>query len=435
MRCLSLAFLFAGALSGQTAFEPAPYGCAMAHCDTRMSDLVRLQPPLGPTPVIIAHDPLPTGSGLGLGCVSNGRTVACSYNSPSGDTVIAYDAQGTRLWTSGALLNSSASASAPMINATGGVIAADDAHVIRFTARGAVVWDTLTPGGIPLSPVTTASGAIILATKGGPVSAYDSATGHLIGSLYIRESPSDPGYFDTLNTPCVSGNRVYISTARVGDPANRAWLVALDIDVNNPAEPLKLAWHYEFGGPSGASPLLLGNTIFFDGDRPSPGTPYNPHLFAVRDTGLGPALLWTQAVPASVPASLAQDPRGGVWSMYKGYGKLERRAPATGQLVETLDIPALVADPLPNLPYSALTMAGTAQRPLLLIGTNDRQAFSSYVIAIDLTRRSLLWKLNLAAAYPGETAPKQFPIAVNTGGHPVVVFSGRFSGAYFLSTP
>jgi hypothetical protein len=100
--------------------------------------------------------------------------------------------------------------------------------------------------------------------------------------LYIYEDPESPekGYFVTQNTPAVGGDlidistefdrdRIYISTEHSQDP-NRARLVAVDVTINNNNErvtaEIKEAWHYEFGGPSGASPLRIGDTIYFDGD-------------------------------------------------------------------------------------------------------------------------------------------------------------------------
>jgi hypothetical protein len=37
--------------------------------------------------------------------------------------------------------------------------------------------------------------------------------------------------------------------------------------------PLTEAWHFEYGGPTGGSPLRIGATIYFDGNRLNPGDP------------------------------------------------------------------------------------------------------------------------------------------------------------------
>lgn len=438
MRRLVLGLLAAGGellAPVPATFQPAPAGCAMAHCDGRMSDLVRLAPPRSANVAVRFHDAAPAGSGLGLGCSSNGRVAVCSYNNTTSDNVVAYRSDGSRLWTSENLLNSTAFASAPMVNSGGGVIAADDTSLIRFSATGAVIWRSATPGGIPISPVVTTSGIVVLATRGGPVSAFDSTTGDLLGSLHVRQSPGDPEYFDTLNTPCVAGNRVYISMMRRNDPDNTAWLAAVDVDPLNRTEPLSVAWHFTFGGPSGASPLCIGDTVYFDGDRAHPGEEKNPHVFAVRDEGNAGTLVWVRPLVNSVPASFAQDPRGGFWAISTGYALAERRSLQTGAVVETLNIAALVGDSSINVPYSALTIAGSWSHPVMIAGTTDRQGRTAYVIAVDLASRQLLWKVNLAPSFGNDSAPSQFPIVLDDSGKAVVVFAGRSSGAYFLAEP
>jgi hypothetical protein len=430
-----MSFVFLAVLA---VFQVAPSGCGMAHCDARMSDLVRAIPPAG-APVVQSHDTVPTGTNnpqgdAGLGCSSNGRMAVCSYNNAFGDNVVAYSANGVRLWSSGALFDSWSFTSAPMINAAGEVIAADDTKVVRFSPTGSVEWSTPTPGGIPISPVITQTGTIVLATKGGPVSAYDSSDGRLVGSLIIT-NPATGQALDTINTPCVSGNRVYIAMRIVNDPSNTAALVALDVDPTNVAAPLQVAWRWQFGGPSKASPLRIGNVIYFDGGRLNPGDPASPQLFAVRDDGATPTTLWAQPAPQQVLASFSQDPRGGFWVIYKGLRSIQRRSTATGQVLEALDITSIVGGPTPNIPYSALTMAGTAAQPVLLLGTWAPSLPSAYVLAIDLTTRAPLWKVEISPAFGTDNAPGQFPIVTNAVGKPVVVFSGRLSGAYFVTTP
>ena len=105
-----------------------------------------------------------------------------------------------------------------MVDPAGGVIAADNTKLLRFSPTGQVLWQTTTPGGTPISPTITDNGAIILATSGGPVSAYDPATGALLdkltfsGTVTSSGGTATSGYYDTINTPAVNGNRVYIST-------------------------------------------------------------------------------------------------------------------------------------------------------------------------------------------------------------------------------
>lgn len=424
-------------------FYPAPTGCALVHCDARMTDLVKLMPPTSAAPAVIAHDTEPTGVAnpfgptpiTGNGCASNSRTAVCSYNNNFGNNVVAYDHSGARLWSSGSLLNQTSFASVPMIDRFGGVIAADDSSLIRFSPTGAVLWNTATPGGIPISPVPTSTGAIVLATWGGPVSIFDSTDGRLIGSLFVRPEDNPSEFFETINTPCVVNNRLYVAMALRNDPNGTARLVAIDSDPANITEPLKVAWHVPFGGPSGASPLCPENMIYFDGGRFAPGSAVSPHIFAVRDDGATGTLVWARQVGSPIPASFALDPRGGFWALLTGYGSLQRRSLRTGALLESLDITALVADANPNVPLSVLSIAGTSAQPILVAGTVSAQGLTSYVIAVDLQTRSLLWKINISPTFGADVASVQFPVVLDPAGKPVLVFAGRNSGAYFVSDP
>lgn len=438
--------LFSLALGAQS-FVPASASCAMAHCNVRISSFVRAPIPTSPNVSILSHDALPAGKGVGLGCSSNQKIAACSYQDPSGNNLVIYTPQGARVWGSGALLDDSAFASAPMINATGDVIAADDTNVVRVTNKGAVVWETATPGGTPISPVETQSGGIVLATKGGPVSVYNNASGALLGSAYFRPSAGSSSYYETSNTPCVIGNRIYISTQLSSDAGTGA-LLAVDVDISNAASPLTLAWQFTFGGPSGASPACLGNNIYFDGSSLNPDGPLQPVVFGVQDLGSAPALLWSQLVPASVPAALTPDPRGGgLWCIYLNTPVIQRRSAATGAVTASMNIAQMVGDPLPNNPYSEINIGGSMTAPVMLLGTTSQMQtfygkgpppttpFSSYVIAIDLNSASLLWKINLSPSLGSDGAASQFAAITDASGITEVVFAGNTSGAYFVGVP
>ncbi len=150
---------------------PAPFqlgavGCPMAHCDPQMSDWVGSRPP-GPGATLLWHDAVesapgvPMGSGPGLGCSSNGRVAACTFGMPpplcgaeARDLLRVYrldesTALPVQQWGSGDRLNCTAFASAPMVAVDGGVVAADDSHVLRWAPDGTVLWQTATPGGYP----------------------------------------------------------------------------------------------------------------------------------------------------------------------------------------------------------------------------------------------------------------------------------------------
>ena len=406
----------------------------MAHCDNQMTNLVNLSPPLSSAASIFSHDALPAGKGKGLGCSSNGQFAACSFQDPAGNNLIFYDSTGARIWASGSLLDQNAYASAPAISDSGDVIAADDHLIVRLTSAGDTVWSTANPGGIPVSPVIIASGAVVTAAYTGPISAFDGVDGHLIGSLTIP-GPLANNYFDTINTPCVNGNRIYVSMQLENGALNVGALVAMDINAANPTRPITVAWSFLFGSPSGASPLCVANTIYFDGASRYPGVAGRPQIFAVQDNGTSASLLWHAAVPNVLPGNLGLDPRGGMWAMFTGVGTMERFDALTGKVIDTLRVSSLVGAAQTNYPYSAITMAGTATDPIMLLGTANQATTDSHVVAIDLPTHSVLWNVQIAPVYGTDDAPSQFPIMLDASGNPVVVFAGRSSGAFFVKAP
>lgn len=136
-------------------------GCPMAHCDRAMSDQVRLRVP-GPRARILWRDQFHKRSLYGLGCSSNSRVAACTFFHLFKPNLVVYDFDGNIKWDSGSLLGPFAATSAPIVAIDGSVIAADASKLIRFDNDGNVIWKTRTPGGIPISPVITRSGIVIL---------------------------------------------------------------------------------------------------------------------------------------------------------------------------------------------------------------------------------------------------------------------------------
>jgi hypothetical protein len=382
--------------AAEEPFVVAQTGCSRAHCDTRNSDQANSPVPLGAVG-IRWHDTIPSGSSAGLGCSSNGSVVACTYVNAGGDNLVVYDGNGSRLWASGSNLNATAAASAAMVAVDGSVIAADNRSLLRFRPNGEVAWKTATPGGIPISPVISDAGIIVLATKGGPVSAYRNTDGALIGQLWIKESPEDTNFFDTTNTPAIRGERVYISTARINDPNHTAWFVAVDIDVTNTAEPLRIKWRFVFGGPSGGSPLRLGNTLYFDGERRYPGAPRSPLLFSVRDNGDFGTLIWNRRTEGSILASPSADLRGGIWVFPAFRTYLLRLDEKTGAELERADLSALIGGVDKPMPSSVMTQAGDPSRPVMIVGAVSRFISGpTWVVALDLNAHTLAWKVQLA---------------------------------------
>ncbi len=457
---------------------PAAYvlpgaGCPMAHCTPGMTDWVN-RPPPAPEAAIIWHDVVETDAGMpfganqGLGCAGNDEIIACSFGKfPNGypdttcdpavrDTVVVY-ANGSgleapqRLWSSGDLLNCTAFTSAPMVGLNGDVIAADTERLIRFDAAGTPLWITETPGGIPISPVPVLDSLVAMATSGGPVSLYDSRNGALIDSLELEVAD---GFFETVNTPSVRDGRLYVSTQH-SVQTNRGRLYALTVELPldyDPAIPdtylgqtiLDVAWYFEFGGPSGASPLVVGRNIYFDGDRLDADGPIAPHVYAVRDAGPFPMLLWTTAMPGVMRASFALDPRGGFWFFSAGAPAPENRyltrmalrdsdGDGSGDILEQIDLDALVGETGLHVPYSALSLAGTNEAPSLILAATaiyQDMPLSTYLVAVDLNTRSLLWKAGL----PRNLYMGQFPIMNGPAG-PRVFFTGFNNGLWVVGNP
>lgn len=416
-------------------------GCPMAHCDPQMSDLVKLPAPTGNVVQVWHRNDLlgeSAGSRLGIGCSGNGTVAACTY-SGIWDNLVVYDYHGNRLWRSGGALNTTAYTSAPLLFNNGDIVACDNAKVLRFNAQGEVLWRSdLLQGGIPISPVVTESGVIILATLRGPIYAFDGNDGTLLGTLYIRINESDPGFFETVNTPAVRGNRIYVSTYHqingITDSNNLAWLAAVDVDRDavNESDRLRLAWHFEFGGGSGASPLLIDNVVYFDGDRPRPGAEKAPHVFAVRDDGAYPMELWRKRVLSQIVASFAQDPRplGGFWVYTRFNPWLLRYEQLGGGIIQGINVDGLIGELGTHVPLSVMTVAGTETEPIMILSATAVYQGSTYIVAINLVNNGLLWKVSIPDIGWPSTAG-QFPIVMQDG-EPRIVFTTYDSGARAL---
>jgi hypothetical protein len=280
-----------------------------------------------------------------------------------------------------------------------------------------------------------ANGAVFVATYGGPLSIYSIADGSLLGTLLVR-SPDSTLIYETLNTPPVKGNRAYVLMSARDDPSNRGQLVAVDVDLANTAAPLSVAWTWPFAGPSGGSPLMLAdsNIIVFDADRLTPGGPIAPQLAGVRDDGATATLVWRIPLRGTVRASVARDPRGGIWFFSTGGQFLYRLAGQTGQGVQKIDLDALIDAEGLHVPSSAMTIASktATHNTAMIIGAVAAVApGASYVAAIDLEQGTLLWKVRVANGYAEDFVASQFAI-VKEGGKPRVVFPTTLHGAMFV---
>jgi hypothetical protein len=441
----------AHAASSMTAPYLATSGCSMAHCDQSISGNSQQAAPTGPV-TSLWHDTSVPGSGLGLGCSSNTQVVACSFANRllNLTSLKVYSSTGAQVWSSD-LLNSSAYASAPMVDPSGGVIAADNSKLVSFSPTGKVLWQTATPGGTPISPTMTDNGTIILATSGGPVSAYDPATGALLAKLTLSATVTykgvvTSGYYDTINTPAVNGNRVYISTQFHSTATNAILpfgrLYALDFTRNaDGTGQFSIAWSWDFEAPSGGSPTVIQNngvpTIYFDGNGITPGsTTANPQLFALQDLGNSPNLLWKYGLAVDPQAAATPDPRGGIWTYATLTPLLVRLDQNTGAVLQTINTDNLVNQPGVHLPSSAMTITGNSQSPTMIVSATPLLMQSSYVLAINLATSQLNWDYRVDQSKGVAGVPfGQFPIVLRSDGRPEVVFTTDNNGVWGLGAP
>ncbi len=341
---MSLLFLLFGAVaSAQYAtFALASKGCPQAHCSNFAGAWVNDAPPkasLG-TPTLTTSDTDAGNSDIGLGCVSNGTFVACSYHTtglgvctalnPHNNLVIYSWAGGSNalvpIYQSKCLFDDSSFTSVPMIDNDGDVIMSDD-HVIAridydtmtssYPAHGSYTWcQTLqlsgattscagagayASGGDSISPILLNNGYVVaLGTKNpGWIYAFYVDTGTPVGpAIQVLDTGSNT--YETLNTPAASynyGTRFYLTMSGIHSQSD-ALLAAIDVDTSTIPGTITNTWQYTdaaFNCTCGASPAVVpdpNNTshsvIYFDGSG---------YIFSVEDTGPSGAFYWTSGVP------------------------------------------------------------------------------------------------------------------------------------------
>ncbi len=427
----------------------APTGCAMAHCDQAMTDNTHLPMPV--QPVVAWRDRTVNGSLLGLGCSSNGAAVACSFRSASSkpSELRVYGPDGTALWSS-SVFGSNAYLSAPMIGSDSGVIMADSSRIIRFYPNGEAKWTSTTPGGTPFSPTVTDNGEIILAALNGPVSAYDYDSGAMLAQLRLNAAityngRTYNGYFDTMNTPAIRGNRIYVVTQfkyGYGSSLPVGRLIALDLVSDGfGAYSFQVAWFVGFRAPSGASPTLSTDSedrtvIFFDGAGTDPALSSAPRAFAVTDLGTSGEFLWNYRLSSATQTSPARDPRGGMWYFPYGSANLLRLSETTGEVLQTINVTTLMNLGTTYRPRSAMTISGDDNAPVMMVTAANSYFSRQYVLAIDLSSGTLLWRYRVDEGRGYSAMPwGQFPIVLNSSGEPLVVFSSYQNGVWALTSP
>jgi hypothetical protein len=310
------------------------------------------------------------------------------------------------------------------------------------------------------------------------------------------------GSYVTYNTvsavETATGARIYDSTADCPtgggcSPSAQLGGRLYAIDVTSPSTAggtptLAVAWHYDFEGPSGASPMVLptqsgapvGDQVYFDGSGPtcaSPcGQPEHPTLFAVQDQGAGGATtmfsvdfttqfgaaengycplagggtvyLGIQAAPAlEGPEASGSDRNNSVWAFAACGPTLYRfdaqgGAQWAGSGASTINIPTVTGlnGYLPSSTMNTLTDATTGHTAMFVGAQQAPASINSYVLALDLETGGQVWSVrgpttvlnNADTPFNG-----QFPIAKTSAGGYVLIATtaGSVDGSRILGIP
>lgn len=431
------------ALRTAPSFVLAPVGCPMAHCSPNMSDQVGMAVPEGAV-AMRWSDGDPHGKNVGVGCSGNGTVVACAYTgSPSGTRLVVYRGDGSRVFAAQSQdLLSDAWTSTPLVGADGSIIAVDQANLVRFSPQGRVVLKVPHGGGTPISPVIVEAKYLLLAKRGGAITLHRLSDLSVLASLRV-ERPEDSGTvcsFDTINTPGVMGSRAYVALQHTCEPTVGR-LSALIVDGANPdaTKRLRMAWSHSFTAPSGGSPLVVLQTlpsgrrpvVYFDGAA-SPQSA-GPFFAGIADVGPSGQLLFEKPLTKPAAASAAQDPRGGVWTYAFGEKYLYRFDGVTGQVLDTVDVDLTVSAPGTHKLTGVISVAlrAATSAPVLMFPATalDGPNPSTYVVALDATTRTALWRIPVLPGGLKNGNPGQFPVVTGPAGTPVVAFAAKSLGA------
>lgn len=433
-------------------FSLAPAGCSMAHCDQRLSDQTGV---IGPKSAHLVHVDVYTGGSLGLGCASNTYIAACTYQQTKENLprLIVFNAHGQRIWEDNDLLGPTAFMSAAIVGADNTIIAADQNYLLRVDPMSnLVLWKKhKNDNGIPISPVLVGSrlNMVLLATKSASlefplksraaeISVWDVNTGTLLSSKPLTD-PSTGKLYVTRNTPAVKGNRVYIVTEADRDPTDGRFY-ALDIcesKICGGRGKVSVAWHFDFSGTSGASPLLIGSRIFFDSRVGSNiGT-----FMAIEDTGVGPLLVWSREFSGYFYASAVQDPRGGLWVATAPAMLLIRLNQNNGNTDQTVEVGEVLGLG-PNYAIGSVITASSSEsgNVLLTFGAfvPSQDFMPTYLATVDVSNSasgSLQLIYQVADSFTTNAATGQFPVLIDPSGAKRLIFIGKSSSTFFVGEP
>jgi hypothetical protein len=502
-------------LAGQV--QPASNWCSTAHCDNQMTDLVLV--PSNETwldlltsggPPSMANQKKGPGVGAGLGCVSNGKYVACSNKTAAGqqNAVVLYDGNGKLVWGSCNYLGINTWGSAPIIQSDNSVIIGDELNIYQFTLPAihmngcsvpvpTIAWQvSKNPNGSDGAPVSLVAmqqgsaepGTIVAATrsedgKNAPVSIiHNTATSPTVAYTQLQSGGLN---YQSLTTPCVNDatnpNHVYISSVAMGSglqsPPGMLW--ALNIDPTQ-SEPISVAWSYPFVGSSGASPLCVGDSIFFDGGAGQNGSPM---VYGLADNGSSSSVLpgFPQRAENAMTCNFALDPRSaptgtsqwGFWHQGR-YDPNLYHVGFLGTAYPPIDMNSLltttVGAPIPPAGATywmrgVFTTYGTISgpyvpKPYMLVSESDFvpgacdcesgplvggrptacPELMSYLVLLNLETASIVWAWPIPATTlceggpqaPADSIEGTASVVLDSGGNPWVVTAAASSGPYFL---
>ncbi len=430
-------------------------GCAMAHCEPGLSDHTLSNIPTGTVARIWGPHRAAGGSTYGLGCTANTRIAACAYLTG----LSVYTGAGHIQWEKE--LGVAAWTSAPIVTPLDTVVAASLGQLVHYDAQGEELWRQTDFDGYAISPVILAPEPIlIIATSGGQLFAFDLWSGERLAGPYDIEYMAGGLVYSCriINTPGVrvDHQRFYVSTQCPGVTLDDlSFLMAFDFHLGS-EEGFSRSWEYPYTGYSGASPTVIDDRIYFDGQpRLQPDA---PTIFAVQDQETHAVELWRRLMDGPLQTSLAHDPRGGLWTFtlrwaednFAPHPDILRLDEWTGATLQTLPTDELIADdpdnPPPATPISIMTVAYHDSQPAMLVGVavplDENQPLcevaDEWLAAIDLTSGDLLWKVRTPVFNPltgtRHFFPTQFAFLVHPlDGRDVVVTAGACTGAIGIS--
>ena len=379
---------------------------------------------------------------------------------PNGAIFTATDAQQlTQCWQSNCALsfvinNGGAGYTTANVILAGG--ACPGATATAQISKGAISSVTTTWQGFDCDVVPDViiagdgTGAAVSAvlTAAAPVTALNGTTGAVVGSTYLYQTGNSGPYYATENTPCLNNgsypNRLYLLTNLQTDVTQGA-LWAVDVDPTNLTSPITPAWSLPIHGPSGASPLCVGNNIYFDGAGIQPGDNVGTTIFGVQDNGTSGSFIFQVPLgpgTANVTCNFALDPRpvGGFWYQLLHDPNIWHRDFNTGSLIESINVSNLLtaqgAPPATYWQAGIFTTYGTADTPYLMLPMAPlHPLYGGYLAMVNLATQQLVWAQPMAGNDPAnyDNPGGDAVLVLDSNQNPVIVMAGKQTGAYFIT--